>query len=259
MDAAKMTLEFVKVLIWPVAIVLLLLTFRTQIKRMLLDMASRLTGAKLPGGTEFEFAALKDKTEEAVNKTEEIATNRLEALGWIYTEFSTISYRRYEALWRRQNYAREVNNDLEFRENVEDAIRNAQQALKCIEDEQPQNPTLLTMAKNNLAYHLATRRASTDKWYAHQLVREVLQTTDREPDYLETQSWVLLRFSEMGSPQEQVRERNEGVRITRQLIADTDIPIEWRNEVRKQYEGVFGLGFGVTEPYGTEGGLPPLG
>lgn len=259
MDVAKLLLEFVSSLIWPVAIVLLLLAFRTQLKQMLLDMSSRLTGATLPGGTELKFAELTGKTEAVANKTEEIATNRLEALGWIYMEFSMASYRRYEAQWRHENYAGEVESDLEFRENVEATIGNAQRALKYFEDEQPQRLTMLTMAKNNVAYHMATRRASTDKGYAHQLIREVLNTFERESEYLETYSWVLLRFAEMGSPHEQEREGDEGARIIRQLINDTAIPMEWRSEVQKKYEGVFGLDFGATGPYGAAGGLPPLG
>lgn len=130
MDVARLVLDFVKSLIWPVAIVLLLLTFRAQIKQMLLDISSRITGVKLPGGAEVQLSALMTKTDATASKTEEIVANRLDALGWIYTEFSMTCYRRYEALWRHENYAGGVGIDLEFRENMETAIGNAQRALK---------------------------------------------------------------------------------------------------------------------------------
>lgn len=51
MDIAKLSLEFVKVIAWPVVVLVAVLVFRKELATLI----SRLRNMKLPGGTEFNF------------------------------------------------------------------------------------------------------------------------------------------------------------------------------------------------------------
>ncbi len=66
MDIAKLVLEFLKVLIWPTAVLTSFIIFRAELK----SLAESLRRIKLPGGTELEWQQKIKAAEEAAEKVE---------------------------------------------------------------------------------------------------------------------------------------------------------------------------------------------
>jgi len=64
-EGAKIILQAVQILIWPVTVLIILLMFRRQISGRL----SSFIKAELPGGLKFELSELKD----AVDKSPELS------------------------------------------------------------------------------------------------------------------------------------------------------------------------------------------
>ncbi|MFZ0798049.1 MAG: hypothetical protein WCA13_18105 [Terriglobales bacterium] len=82
MDIAKLVLEYVKALAWPLTVIALSLSFRSEIKRLL----ARLRKAVLPGGVSFDLQEEVREVKELSEKVESAPTERRKKPGIPLTE-----------------------------------------------------------------------------------------------------------------------------------------------------------------------------
>jgi hypothetical protein len=90
----------------------------------------------------------------------------------------------------------------------------------------------LLNAKNDLAYHLATRADPEDEVRARQLSTEILEAVPRHNNnayWRDTALWVHWRYA--GNPAQVEAARKEAMR----LIDDPNIPQSYRNELSERY------------------------
>lgn len=148
--------------------------------------------------------------------------------------------------WKRVIAVRWIDEQKRILLDLDLAIREAEHGLGNVALVTPQSEDeeylrWLTLAlKNTLAYLLATRRSAKDLGTALELEEEVRKGAGSDYGYLETSSWVLMRFGEL-YPDEDRTER--GRQIIRDILARGDIEDSWRKDILEKYERCFPKAF----------------
>jgi hypothetical protein len=183
-------------------------------------------------------------TDKAIPPVKQIAD---EALARIALRTSTTYYETYEKLWKphwsKEPYDHAIESDPQWTREVERAVYASRLAYDHANALPPTDGygSLLRLTKNNLAYHLATRKNPDDKSTARQLADEILSETDVDYDELETVAWVLLRFSDTDAPEEAKVARDKAENIIKRLVVDKRIDRQRREDVQTQYQALFGI------------------
>jgi len=198
-------------------------------------------------------------------------------------DLSIDHWRRYElAIWKVMRYDPRVEENPHFKERVTAAIAEGMKAEEYIDAAgEDADRYLKFRIKNNLAYHLATRRntAGGDGQRAFRLVEEMqgLYTDvqeliellsragpppasgDQEAALklafygldLETIAWVRLRFGALEATRRGEEQRAQGERLLRALVANPYIGHDDRQEFQLKYGALFGLDLPMPKPAPT--------
>lgn len=196
-----------------------------------------------------ELAATAAQTaQEAAQRVQEDVNARLKEIQAAGDELSTRhfirasndAWKNYENLWRSHwrevRCIHDVANDSEFVREVNDAVFYAEMAVTHSNNlPEEKRPRLLVVAKNCLAYHLATRKAESDRDKARELADQLAS----EDNYhvFETVVWVRFRFPLPGASQDS----DKAIQGLKALLLDSKIPASWQLSIREKYRGVFNL------------------
>ncbi len=151
-----------------------------------------------------------------------------------------IHYTTYQNLWATQEWQKSVEKNLVFKESVNAAVVLSRAYMDSVMalPEGGERTLRVLQAKNSLAYDLASQNNPLHKVEALALAKELEREAKGNVLYLETVSWVLLRFCEDERDSE---EWKKGHFIIQKICANTDENPTWRQKLLMKYNCLFNL------------------